>query len=154
MSVNHDGRPPVGGNPVPTDTAAMDRIAADRAPADIDPGLFVRVPFDAAAAEQTGYERYSYWRSTIRTFLKSPLSRTLLAMMLVFSAFAFLYPVFSSTDPNAVPLDLADWNHKPGAEGGIFGTDMLGRDIWARTWYGTRTSLLLGFVIAFFDVGT
>ena len=24
--------------------------------------------------------------------------------------------------------------------------------MWARTWYGTRTSLLLGFVIAFFDV--
>ena len=48
-------------------------------------------------------------------------------------------------------LDILNRCLKPCAEH-WFGTDNIGRDMWARTWYGTRTSLLLGFVIAFFDV--
>lgn len=115
--------------------------------------LFRPAPFNESEAELTGFARYSYWRSTFRTFLKSPVSIALLALIFVLTLFAFMYPVLSKTDPNAVALDTSRWNLKPGAEGGIFGTDGLGRDIWARTWYGTRTSLLLGFVIALFDVG-
>jgi oligopeptide transport system permease protein len=135
---------------------AVSGLARESQPLDpqsIDPALFIQAPFDAAAAELTGYSRYSYWRSTVRTFLKSRTSIVLLVLMVSFSAFAFLHPVFSSTDPNQVSLELSDWNQRPGPDSGIFGTDMLGRDMWARTWYGTRTSLTLGFVIALFDVG-
>lgn len=120
---------------------------------DLSPELFRPARFSETEAEMSGYERYSYWRSTFRTFLKSPVSIALLALILVLTAFSFLYPLFSRTDPNAVALDSSRWNLKPGGAGGMFGTDGLGRDIWARTWYGTRTSLLLGFVIALFDVG-
>lgn len=131
----------------------MTAIENAMAKIDIDPALFERAPFDAANAERTGYERYSYWRSTMRTFLKSPVSRFLLVLMLVLTLFSFIYPLLSSLDPNVVSLDLATWNQRPGKGHGIFGTDPLGRDIWTRTWYGTRTSLTLAFVIAFFDVG-
>ena len=34
----------------------------------------------------------------------------------------------------------------------IFGTDDLGRDLWTRTWYGARVSLLIAFVTIFIDV--
>ena len=34
----------------------------------------------------------------------------------------------------------------------LFGTDDLGRDLWTRTWYGARVSLLIAFVTIFIDV--
>jgi len=119
---------------------------------DIRAQAFALAPFDETAAEMTGYARYSYWRSTFRTFLKSPVSIALLFIIVVLVTASFAYPLISSTDPNKVELDTSVWNSSPGA-GHIFGTDGLGRDIWARTWYGTRTSMLLGLVIAMFDVG-
>lgn len=32
-----------------------------------------------------------------------------------------------------------------------FGTNNIGQDLWARVWSGTRTSLFIGFVVAFFE---
>lgn len=114
--------------------------------------LFEPAPSGEGKSELVGYSNYSYWSSTMRTFLKSPLSRILLVLMAGLILMSFLYPLLSSADPNKVMLDSSLWNRKPG-DGHWFGTDGLGRDIWARTWYGTRTSILLAFTIAFFDVG-
>ena len=33
----------------------------------------------------------------------------------------------------------------------LFGTNNIGQDLWARVWSGTRTSLWIGFVVAFFE---
>ncbi len=115
-------------------------------------GLFRPAPFDEAAAELTGYAPYSYWRSTFRTFIRNPISVGLLLVIVVFCAMGFLYPVFSNVDPNRVDLETSQWNLSP-QSGHPFGTDGLGRDLWARTWHGTRTSMLLGFIIAVLDVG-
>jgi len=120
---------------------------------DIDPSLFTRVEMDDAAAERSGFSRYSYWRSTFRTFFKSRLSIVLLCSIIIVTLFSFMYPLVSSSDPNKVNLDVESWNMSPSQGGGIFGTDALGRDMWARTWYGTRTSLQLAFIIAVLDVG-
>jgi oligopeptide transport system permease protein len=110
------------------------------------------VDFQPDLAEKQGYSNYSYWKSTVRTFLKNKISVILLVLIVIFTISSFLYPLTSSTDPNGVSLTTSDWNQRPSASN-IFGTDGLGRDIWARTWYGTRTSILLAFTIAFFDVG-
>jgi len=118
----------------------------------IDTALFAPAPFDAAEAERSGYARYSYWRSTLRTFLKSPVSVALLVVMTGLSVFSFVYPAVSAAEPNAVSLDVESWNMPP-RQSSPFGTDGLGRDMWSRTWYGTRTSLSLGFIIALLDVG-
>ena len=32
-----------------------------------------------------------------------------------------------------------------------FGTNNIGQDLWARVWGGTRTSLIIGFIVAFFE---
>lgn len=32
-----------------------------------------------------------------------------------------------------------------------FGTNNIGQDLWARVWSGTRTSLVIGFMVAFFE---
>ena len=34
----------------------------------------------------------------------------------------------------------------------LFGTDDLGRDLWARTWYGARVSLMIAFVTIIIDM--
>jgi oligopeptide transport system permease protein len=119
---------------------------------DIRRELFEFAPPTDWKAELSGYSNYSYWRSTLRTFQKSKVSMALLILMLVFTLMSFIYPLVSPTDPNQVSLDTALWNQRPG-DGEVFGTDGLGRSMWARTWYGTRTSLLLAFTIALFDVG-
>jgi len=40
-------------------------------PARVDPALFSFAEFDASAGERTGYSNYSYWRSTMRLFLRN-----------------------------------------------------------------------------------
>ena len=39
----------------------------------------------------------------------------------------------------------------PSAHPFLFGTNNIGQDLWARVWSGTRTSLWIGFVVAFFE---
>ena len=122
--------------------------------------MFERIPFDYEKSELIGYSNYSYWHSTFRTFFKQRSSTVLLGIMCAFVAMSLLYPLISELipgwetsyrNPNFAETGSATWNLAPCAEH-LFGTDNIGRDMWARTWYGTRTSLLLGFVIAFFDV--
>lgn len=128
--------------------------------AELSEELFDKIPFDYSASEITGYSNYSYWQSTFRTFFKSRTSTILLIVMLAFVLMSMVYPFItelipgweeSYRNPNYTTTNSDTWNIAPCMEH-LFGTDNIGRDMWARTWYGTRTSLLLGFVIAFFDV--
>lgn len=114
--------------------------------------MFESLDFDEKISEEGGYSNYSYWKSTIRTFFKSKLSTFLVVLIAVLVVFSFSYPLFSKVDPNQVTLDLDLWNNKSSSQH-WFGTDGLGRDIWARTWYGTRNSLLLAITIAVVEVG-
>lgn len=56
---------------------------------------------------------------------------------------AILAPLIARYDPNE--LNLADMRKPPSAEH-WFGTDDLGRDVFARVVYGSRISLMIGFV--------
>lgn len=114
--------------------------------------MFENLNYDERTSEDGGYSNYSYWRSTIRTFFKSKLSTFLVVLIVVLVVFSFCYPLFSKVDPNQITLDMDLWNTKSSSKH-WFGTDGLGRDIWARTWYGTKNSLLLAMVIALVEVG-
>lgn len=114
--------------------------------------MFANLGYDERQAEEGGYTNYSYWRSTFRTFFKSKLSIFLMLLIAMLVTFSFAYPALSKADPNQVTLNMDDWNAKSSSMH-WFGTDGLGRDIWARTWYGTRNSLLLALVIALVEVG-
>ena len=86
-------------------------------------------------------------RGRTRTFLRRhptiAAGGALIALMLAIAVFA---PWLGTVDPTAIdPIHrLAD----PSARH-WFGTDMLGRDVWSRTLYGARISLLVGFSVAF-----
>ena len=47
----------------------------------------------------------------------------------------------ADTPLRVIPSEHAFW----------FGTNNIGQDLWARVWSGTRTSLMIGFIVAFFE---
>lgn len=114
--------------------------------------LFTRAEFIEEKVEDTGFSNYSYWRSTIRTFFKSPAVKVSVTLMVLLVAYTIIYPTITNLDPYTPSLSPSQWNLSPSAEH-PFGTDGVGRDIWSRVWFGTRTSLLLSVAVAVFEVG-
>jgi len=94
----------------------------------------------------------SYWRSTLTKFSRNRLAMCMLAVMALILLFSILQPLLpGQLDPTAINNDpvtgLQVMNRKPGHEFWL-GTNSIGRDLWARIWAGTRTSLLIGFAVA------
>ena len=121
-------------------------------PETIPQELFTRAPFSEEKLEETGFSNYSYWQSTLRTFFRSNVVKVLVVLVTLLVLYTFLYPVLTDRDPYRVAMSVREWNLKPSLAH-PFGTDGVGRDIWARVWFGTRTSLLLSVLVALFEVG-
>lgn len=66
-----------------------------------------------------------------------------LVLILLIALMAVFAPAIARRDPNT--LNLLDMRKPPSAEH-WFGTDEMGRDVFARVVYGSRTSLMIGFV--------
>ena len=130
----------------------MDHKDNKKAERILSPLKFRAAVFDSMLSEDTGYSNYSYWRSTCRTFFKNKAVLALVILIGLIIVMSFAYPIFSSVDPNEVVQNPLLWNRRPRGEH-WFGTDTLGRDIWARAWYGCRNSFILAFCIALSDVG-
>jgi peptide/nickel transport system permease protein len=80
-----------------------------------------------------------------RDFLRtSPLARWGFAIALLLILAALLAPWLAPQPPSVQSLEQ---RLLPPASGHLFGTDELGRDILARTLYGARISLLVGFSV-------
>ncbi|MGH3614043.1 MAG: ABC transporter permease [Pseudonocardia sp.] len=73
-------------------------------------------------------------------------SMTLIVVLLVLAAFPGL---FTSADPNA---GLLARSRQPPSAQAWFGYDLLGRDVYARTIYGTRVSIIVGVLATTFTV--
>jgi peptide/nickel transport system permease protein len=72
------------------------------------------------------------------------------ALLLLMMALAVLAPWLGTVDPEALsPIQRLKW---PSAQF-WFGTDMLGRDVYSRTIYGTRVSLVVGISVALLSTG-
>jgi oligopeptide transport system permease protein len=71
--------------------------------AKLTPEDFDFAEYDETAAERAGYSNYSYWRSTVRVFLKNKVAVTNLIIMLVLVIFTFIQPILPNQfDPNLV----------------------------------------------------
>jgi oligopeptide transport system permease protein len=122
-----------------------------------DQSMFEFAEFDEQAGERTGYSDYSYWRSTVRMFLKNKTAVIMLCAMLFLLAFTFIQPHLpNQREAVRVYLDPATgrqlMNQKPNAEY-WFGTNSIGQDLWAMIWSGTRTSLLIALIVGVWEVG-
>ena len=114
--------------------------------------LFEIAQYDAEEAERGGYSDYSYWRSTLRVFMKNKIAVLALLVMVVLLTFTVIQPYLpNQKDPNFIHIDQSTGrqlrNVQPNEEF-RFGTNSIGQDLWARIWRGTRTSMLLALFVA------
>lgn len=122
----------------------------------LDPAVFKRASFDEANAERAGYSNYSYWASTFRNFWRNKVARVLIVALLAVLLFAFIQPVLPGqkdayTINNDPTSGLQLMNLPPSSEYWL-GTNAIGQDLWSRVWAGTRTSLMIGLIVAFSDL--
>jgi oligopeptide transport system permease protein len=87
----------------------------------------------------------SYWQDAWSRFRKDPLAITGLFVVLVIAVAAIFGPMLSAYTYDG--QDIANQNQPPSSEH-WFGTDKFGRDIFVRTLYGARISLMIGVVAA------
>ena len=93
------------------------------------------------AADTSGTPR-SLWAEAGRSLIRNPVF-VISALLILFVLFVAAFPqVFTGMDPRHGDLSLA--NRKPDAEH-PFGTSRQGYDIMARTFWGARTSVIIGF---------
>lgn len=81
----------------------------------------------------------------IRAFMKNKLSIIGLVIIVILIVLSLIAPLITTFDP--FEIDVVSRLKAPSAEH-IFGTDSLGRDVFARVIYGTRISLIVGFSVS------
>ena len=83
----------------------------------------------------------SYWKDAFRRITHDKVAMTSLGFIALIVLLAVFAPVLSPY--NYETNNLLATNVRPCAEH-WFGTDTLGRDLWARVWVGARVSLIVG----------
>lgn len=110
---------------------------------------FEPLQFDHSDAEKIAGESTSYWKDGWRRFRKNKLALFGVFIIIILGILSFIGGPISGQ--NYYQNDLMNANQSPSAEH-WFGTDNLGRDVFARTWYGAKISLFIGLMAAFIDL--
>lgn len=117
--------------------------------ADIPQELFVPAQVDLGERERIGRPSLTAWQDGWLRLKQNKAAVVSLFIIIVIVAMALLAPIFS-------PYDFAQTDYsaiyQPPSAAHLFGTDGFGRDQFTRIWYGTRISLLIGFVAACLDL--
>jgi dipeptide transport system permease protein len=111
--------------------------------------LFVSKLNSPGTAEAIVRPRLSFWQEARIRLLKSKLAIAGLIVILFMVLLAIFGPML--TDLSYSKQVLLDANQKP-TLAHWFGTDELGRDVYARTLYGARISLFIGIMAALIDL--
>ncbi|MCI8538461.1 MAG: ABC transporter permease [Oscillospiraceae bacterium] len=101
---------------------------------------FARLPQDRSLADAIVRPSVSYWRDVLRRITSDKVAIFSFAVIALITLAAIIAPMFST---GYETTDLLHTNLPPSASH-WFGTDSLGRDLWARVWMGARISLLIG----------
>ncbi len=91
----------------------------------------------------------SQWKETVLKILRNKLAILGLVLLVLITLLAVFGPYLVSYSYSEQSLSAK--NMAPSGKH-WFGTDSLGRDMWARTWYGARISLTIGIAAAFIDL--
>ena len=110
---------------------------------------FQFLPRDSQGGEAIVRPSISYWQDAWRRLKKNKAAMIGIALIFVLVVFALIGP--GMVDYNYEDVDLMNINKGPSAAH-WFGTDSLGRDLWARVWIGARVSLLIALVAAVIQV--
>ncbi|MNO29671.1 Oligopeptide transport system permease protein OppC [compost metagenome] len=117
--------------------------------ANLKPEDFRKIGIDEKQAEVIQRESLSAWRDSWQRLRQNKMAMTALGILGLIILAALIGPLFSKY--NYYSNDLLSTNKPPSSEH-WFGTDDLGRDIFVRTWYGARISLLVGLAAAAIDL--
>ncbi|HYK74196.1 MAG TPA: ABC transporter permease [Pseudoneobacillus sp.] len=99
-------------------------------------------------AEKITKPSLSFWKDVSIRFRKNKLAMFGIVLLAILIFMAIFGPYMTKFD--YATNDLMNTNKVPSGEH-WFGTDDLGRDVFARTWEGARISLLIGVIAAFID---
>lgn len=102
---------------------------------------FKRLPEGEKQADALVRPSISYWKDVWRRIRSDKVAVLSMGIIFVIVLLAIFVPMFSKYSYETT--DFMKPNLAPNGEH-WFGTDKLGRDLWARVWVGARTSLLIG----------
>lgn len=135
--------------------SAEGAAGAEGAPRD-RASLFTFADFDPDAGERVGYSNYSYWRSTMRVFLRNRTAAILLVLLGAILLFTFVQPLLpGQMNPTKIYVDPdtgMQYRNMPPGQRFWFGTNSIGQDLWSRIWSGTRTSLCIGLLVGLVEM--
>ena len=127
----------------------------------IDPDLFSKASEEEKAQVVTQRESVSFMKDAMRRFVKNKMAMTCLVILILITLIAIFVPMFypysyTKQDVTAKYLQPFEYSRKEMTKINkgefvfphIMGTDNLGRDYAIRVIYGTRISLLVGFISA------
>jgi len=111
--------------------------------------LFHPIERSQQAEHQLPARSVPLWQDRLRKLSRNKLAVLGLVLLLVIILLAAIGPSLVPYSSSAQSLTAT--NLPPSGEH-WFGTDDLGRDVWARTWAGARISLTIGFAAAAIDL--
>lgn len=111
--------------------------------------LFVRVHVDESEKEHIAHPNLTAFQEGWLRLKKNKAAVASLFTLIAIGLLALLAPVFSAYSYKETNYEII---YQIPSAAHLFGTDQFGRDLWVRTWMGTRISLLIAFVAAFLDL--
>ena len=127
----------------------------------IDPDLFDKASDEEKAQVVTQRESISFMKDAMRRLVRNKMAMTCLVILILITLIAIFVPMFypysyTKQDVSAKYLQPFEYSKKEMAKiikgefvfPHIMGTDNLGRDYAIRVIYGTRISLMVGFISA------
>ena len=98
-----------------------------------DDSLFEIAQYDEEASERVAYSDYSYWRSTLRVFLRDRTALIALIVVSLLLSFTIIQPYLpGQKDPNYIHINpdtgMQLRNVQPGRDF-IFGSNAIGQDL-------------------------
>ena len=111
-------------------------------------------PWAEAPGQQVVLEHVTPLRAATRRFLRHRLAIVGVFVVIAIVLLAILAPLLTAWEPNKIDFTIG--SRKPPSSVHLLGTDVSGRDIWARLLYGARTSTFVGFgaVALYLVIGT
>lgn len=112
--------------------------------------MFEKAPQELRDSEKIKRPSIKYWADVWRRLKQNKLAMTGLVLLIILTIMSIIGTQISGY--KYYEQNLKKINVKPNKEY-WFGTDELGRDLFSRTWLGTRYSLIIGILAALIDFG-
>ncbi len=112
---------------------------------EINKELFTHIGINEEYSEAINRPSMTYWKDAGRRLKKNKVAMAGIFILILFSLMAVFGPYMVEFTYNSNNYDII---HQPPNKVHWFGTDALGRDLWARVWMGARVSLFIGLVAA------